>query len=177
MTDTDKGLLTERQAQVAGLLARHFGIKEISAELGISTSTVSDHVAALKRIYGATSHSGIVAGYLSEYADIQPGDGPEKLAGHLFRVPESARFAAGEVANDPGALHFDDAVQFPRANWPYRQEPKVVPGWLDGEHATAGRLMAVLLGIFILVATVVLSVSAIDGIGELVGGSNPGPVP
>ncbi|MGB3795225.1 MAG: LuxR C-terminal-related transcriptional regulator, partial [Alteraurantiacibacter sp.] len=155
MTKTKDIQLTERQEQVASLLSRHHGIKEIALDLGLATSTVSDHITALKRIFDTTSHAGIVSGYLQSFAGIEPHDGPEKVARHLFRIPERAVSPPEQLANDPGQLGFGDSLNFSRFEWPIRTEPQIVPRWLDGEHALAARLAVILAGMFVLVATVV----------------------
>ncbi len=178
MTPDETLNLTDRQRQVADLLSRHYGMKEIARELNIAISTVSDHVTALKRIFGATSHAEIVAGYLQHFAGIAPDDGPEKRAQHFFRIPESPQFTPEPVADDPGQLGFGDGADFPVNDWPLLTQPspseqRIVPRWLDGKHAVATRLAVILAGIFVLLAAIVLSVSAMNSVSEIVSGSDP----
>ncbi|WP_158611072.1 response regulator transcription factor [Aurantiacibacter spongiae] len=172
MADAPTIELTKRQRQVADLLSRHFGLKEIALELGIAVSTVSDHVAALKRIFDATSHAEIVSGYLALTAGIAPDDGPEKRSRHFFRITESSSSGSQAVPDDPGKLGFGDGADYP-LEWPTLAEPQVVPRLLDGNNATTWRLAVIACGVFGLVAGLVLAISATISVSQMVNGSEP----
>ena len=165
--------LTERQIEVAEGLGRHLTMKEIARELDISTSAVSKHVANLKRSLGANSHAEIVARFRDEHRRMV-SEGVENESWQFFHLHGGTPKVAKTVSDDPGRLGFGDGADYPlTGDWALLHEPRVVPRWLDGENATTARLAAILVGMFLLVSTFVLSASAISSVSELVGGSPP----
>lgn len=172
--------LTERQAQVAQGLARHLKLKEIATELDISVSAVSKHVAALKDAFGAKSHAEIVAGFYAMTGATPLTPWVEKNAWNDFHLSQTPIKRPNAVADDPGLLSLADGADFPlvadrgsHIEWPGLDEPRVVPRWLDGRDAGPARLAVVVGGMFVFVAALVLTISAVRSLSEVVAGSGP----
>lgn len=168
-------LLTQRQREVLDRLDRRIPIKLIAAELRISQTRVNQHIAALKRHFGANDLSELVAIYRGEAhplprplrkaactnSHLAPRDGDRQ---------NGSRAAAGELA-----LADVDAFAI-EAPWVRASEPVVVPRVLDEDHAVFRRLVAMLVLAVAIVAAVILTISAAVTIGALLDGVASVPV-
>jgi len=67
--------LTEREAEVVGLLVRGMGSKDIADELGISWKTVDVHIVNAKAKAETTTRAGLVAWALRRGLVERRGDG------------------------------------------------------------------------------------------------------
>ncbi len=170
--------LTERQVDVIRRIDRRVPIKVIAQELGVSETRINQHIRALKDIYQVDSLNELVERYRAEKGPETKAE--EALSESVYR--KSQLF--GAVGNrekgfrvDPGEIVINDvmpAVGF--GPWSLDQEPRVVPGVLDGENAILVRL-AVIVGIaFGILAAVVLTVTAAMMLSEAMDGKAAVPV-
>jgi DNA-binding CsgD family transcriptional regulator len=164
MTHTDRfaeRALSERERAVLDGIDRRLPLKAVAAELGISESRVNQHVRALKERFQVNNLSDLVDAWRSEDAEITGNDPCRNSAWRIPQVPREpiASETRGRVA--PGEFVLSDAALYAiEAPWSMEDEPRVVPGVLDGGNAVLLRL-AVIIGIaFGLVAAVVLVVTA-----------------
>ncbi|MCK0127342.1 hypothetical protein [Erythrobacter sp. F6033] len=185
--------LTERQQAVIERIDRRMPIKVIAQELGVSETRINQHIRALKDIYSAGSLGELVEIYRAsktqEQSAIPPevvtgapsiGDGHKGFTESVYsknQVPQPTQ--PSDIGNrvDRGELVMSDA--FPlieQAPWLRPDEPKVVPGVLDGEHAVLFRLAAIVGIVFGMMAAVALSVTAAVALSEAMDGSERVPV-
>jgi len=64
--------LTERQADCVARVARGLSSKEIARELGISPSTVDNHVASAMHQYGFSTRAAVARWYMEQVNDASP---------------------------------------------------------------------------------------------------------
>lgn len=167
-----EGELTDRQRMVLEGIKRRQPLKVIAAELGISESRVNQHVKTLKDRYGVHNLADLV-----EAARLDLDNGSLE---HPYRKPawRKPQVPLSGVDSDPlprvGPGEFvlsDIALNAIEAPWMVENEPRVVPGMLDGHHAVLFRL-AVIVGIaFGLIAAVVLVVTASLTLSDMLEGS------
>lgn len=170
MSDQSKGGLTERQIAVAEGLIQHKSLKEIANDLAISESAINKHIQALKRSLNARTHSGIVAAYRAIYRQFDELEGYRKPSCSFSHLSESTVFRPQPSSSDPGLIAFADGADFSlRNDWQNVFEPRIVPRWLDGEHAVIARLAAVFALLMLMLVLPVLSVAALDSLNEIVG--------
>lgn len=171
--------LTERQLDVLERIDRRVPIKVIALELGISDTRVNQHIRALKDHFQVYSLNELVECYRAEFADESSVSEvvdaePKGLSETEYRKneledlhPESEE--VGRV--DPGEIVLSDIMSLTgQAMWKVAEEPKVVPGMLDGDHAVLARL-AVIVGMALgILAAVVLAVTASITISDALDG-------
>ena len=171
--------LTERQLDVLERIDRRVPIKVIALELGISDTRVNQHIRALKDHFQVYSLNELVECYRAEFADESSASEvddaePQGLSETEYRKneledlhPESEE--VGRV--DPGEIVLSDIMSLTgQAMWKVAEEPKVVPGMLDGDHAVLARL-AVIVGMALgILAAVVLAVTASITISDALDG-------
>ncbi|MEO0032848.1 MAG: hypothetical protein RIS94_2606 [Pseudomonadota bacterium] len=78
--------LTQRQSDCIALVARGFSSKEIARELGISPSTVDNHVASAMHLFGFSSRAAIGRWYL----DYRESATTAEVVGEAAAVTESS---------------------------------------------------------------------------------------
>ena len=171
--------LTERQLDVLERIDRRVPIKVIAQELGISDTRVNQHIRALKDHFQVYSLNELVECYRAEFADesstseVDDAE-PKGLSETEYRKneledlhPESEE--VGRV--DPGEIVLSDIMSLTgQAMWKVAEEPKVVPGMLDGDHAVLARL-AVIVGMALgILAAVILAVTASITISDALDG-------
>ncbi|TNE52274.1 MAG: hypothetical protein EP341_06950 [Sphingomonadales bacterium] len=158
---------------------RRVPIKVIALELGISDTRVNQHIRALKDHFQVYSLNELVECYRAEFGDesstseVDDAE-PKGLSETEYRKNEledlnSESEEVGRV--DPGEIVLSDIMSLTgQAMWKVAEEPKVVPGMLDGDHAVLARL-AVIVGIaFGILAAVVLAVTASITISDALDG-------
>lgn len=170
--------LTDNQLAVLERLDRRMPIKVIAGELGVSESRVNQHVRALKDHFGVESLGELIDHARdARSANVTPEGNLEatpyrKPAYRNSHLPEPAdppqtgdRVAPGEfVLADVASV----AIEAP---WWVRNEPRVVPGVLDGENAVLFRL-AVITGLAVgIIAAVLLVMTAALTMSEATAGS------
>lgn len=156
---------------------RRVPIKVIAEELGVSETRINQHIRALKDIYRAESLNELVetyradVGYEGQGLPASEEAGLSEPAYTKNQLPQGARNGDGAGRVDPGELVFHDVLPMGQlAAWERPDEPKVVPGALDGEHAVLFRF-AIIIGIFFgALASVVLAVTATVTISEALDG-------
>lgn len=165
----DDVILTPRQEQVLRGVAARKTLKEIAGDLGISESRVNDHVRKLKSLFAANS--------LSQLAQVQADrDGAD--APYRFSAPPNSRLVSGAGFADN--LGQDEAGQYPTLSlhdagpiwsapppWAGLDQPRVVPGALDGTDfrwARAKAMVVMMLGFFV---SVVVAVAAFQALAAL----------
>lgn len=170
--------LTERQRAVMERIDRRIPIKVIAAELGVSETRINQHIRALKDIYGAASLFELVSNYRisqGRSSDDQPADcaaegafepdlASRPLSEPLYnkkQIPETYPSLDEWPRDDARTLVLGDVMPLAQeAAWLIPNEPKVVPGLLEGEHAIPLRLMAMVLIAAGTLAAVILTVTA-----------------
>lgn len=174
MDDNRTRVLTERQRQVAELLATQFSLKEIAGELEISESAVNKHVSTLKQVLGAASRRQIVLAFeaMSAAADL-PGD-CRKPSCRNSHLPPNRSVPQKPVSNDPGLIAFADAGALAfdmreSADWHSVFEPRIVPKWLDGDNAVFMRLLVMAGLLFAMLLLPIIAVASLESVGTVIG--------
>ncbi len=177
MSPATSRTLTERQRDVMERIDRRVPIKVIAADLGVSETRINQHIRALKDIHEAASLNELVEKYRAELRpDSVSRDTVQQLpfseAAYIkSQLHESPEFADIHRRADRGELIMNDAMPLlEQAPWLRPGEPKVVPGVLDGEHATLLRFGAIIGVAFGIVAGFVLVVTAAVSISEVLDG-------
>lgn len=172
--------LTDRQRAVLGAIDRRLPLKSVAAELGISESRVNQHVRGLKERYGVHSLPDLVDAWRAEEGRSPAGGEDLPCRNSAWRIPQvpgeatdsdnQPRVAPGDfVLSDAAALH---AIEAP---WLTMNEPRVVPGVLDGGNAVLLRL-AVIAGLaFGIIAAIVLVMTASLSLSEALEGRAAAP--
>ena len=168
--------LTDRQKDVLVRLDRRMPIKQIAAELDVSESRVNQHIRALKDAYRVGNLKDLCDSYRVE---LQPGGEPapyRKAASTISEVPPRREIAEPEDRVAPGEFVLADVAPLAiEAPWMVRNEPRAVPGVLDGDHAVLYRL-AVIIGLALaFIVLVILVVTAALSVSEASGGKQFGP--
>ncbi|MCT2559194.1 LuxR C-terminal-related transcriptional regulator [Tsuneonella sp. YG55] len=164
--------LTDRERAVLDGIDRRLPLKAVAAEIGVSESRVNQHVRALKERFAVNTLTDLVDAWRREDAEISTETDCRTSAWRNSQVPGADRRgeSGGRVA--PGEFVLSDAALIAiEAPWAVENEPRVVPGMLDGDNAVLLRL-AVIIGItFGLVAAVVLVVTASLALSEALQGN------
>lgn len=178
--------LTKRQLAVLERIDRRVPIKVIAMELGVSETRINQHIRALKDFYQVDSLNELVECYRVEFGageDALPL--PEELADaglsdssyRKNQVAAGAAAAADWPRVDPGEIVLSDVMPLSGlAPWQKAQEPRVVPGLLDGDNAVLIRLGAIVGIAFGMLAAVVLAVTAAMSLSEALDGKAHVPV-
>ena len=178
--------LTKRQTAVMERVDRRVPIKVIAQELGVSETRINQHIRALKDLYGADNLRDLVDLYrLSkrQEAGADFGENDADFQGdETFGKPLSEdAYSFSQVANvspspdrqewvGSATVELQDVLpMIEQAPWFSSDEPRVVPGMLDGEHALILRLVAIVGIAFGLLAAVVLTATAAIMISEALG--------
>ncbi len=164
--------LTERQQAVMERIDRRVPIKVIAQELGVSETRINQHIRALKDIYSAESLNELVEVYRSKNQGALEGEAAfSETAYTKNQVPAGQTFGEKPDRVDPGEIVFSDVLPLDHlAPWERLDEPQVVPGVLDGEHAVLLRF-AIIIGItFGILSAVILGVTATMAISEALEG-------
>ena len=171
--------LTERQLDVLERIDRRVPIKVIAQELGISDTRVNQHIRALKGHFQVYSLNELVECYRAEFVDESSSSEvddaePKGLSETEYRKNELEDLSpeSEEVGRvDPGEIVLSDIMSLTgQAMWKVAEEPKVVPGMLDGDHAVLARL-AVIVGMALgILAAVILAVTASITISDALDG-------
>jgi len=174
MLQTQDSVLTERQRQVAALLTQHLSLKEIAVELSVSESAINKHISVLKQTLGARSRREIVAKMASRAEQITFDNGCRNSAGSFSHLPLASTTGQKPSGNDPGLIAFADAgAMLPRFeqsdDWARVFEPRIVPNWLDGEHAVLVRLSAVVVMLFAMLLLPIIGVATLDSLQTVIG--------
>ena len=170
--------LTERQQAVMERIDRRVPIKVIAQELGVSETRINQHIRALKNIYEAESLNELVEIYRLGAQTAQYGEEPfSETIYTKNQVPAGQALGDNSGRVDPGEIVFGDVLPLGNlAPWERVDEPRVVPGVLDGDHAVLLRFAAI-AGIFLgILMAVVLAITATMAIGEALEGKAYVPV-
>ncbi|MEL7444619.1 MAG: hypothetical protein AAGK02_02260 [Pseudomonadota bacterium] len=179
--------LTERQQAVMERIDRRVPIKVIAQELGVSETRINQHIRALKDIYEAASLNELVETYRSTLPETEaPFENPaDTVSDKDFseavytksQLPDSGETGHIAARGDPGEIVLSDVMPIGgKAPWAALDEPRVVPGALDGEHAVLYRLAAIVGIAFGVLAAVVLMATAAITISEALEGKAVVPV-
>ncbi|UIP06746.1 hypothetical protein LY632_13895 [Erythrobacter sp. SDW2] len=167
--------LTDRQKDVLVRLDRRMPIKLIAAELDVSESRVNQHIRALKDVYQVSNLNDLCDSYRAETEAAGEAAPYRKTASINSEVPQRQRIDEPEDRVAPGEFVLADVAPLAiEAPWMVRNEPRVVPGVLDGDHAVLYRL-AVIIGLaFAFIVLVILVVTAALSVSEASGGKQFG---
>lgn len=167
--------LTDKQLAVLERLDRRMPIKVIAVELGVSESRVNQHVRALKNHFGVESLGELID--RARDADVTPAGGSEAApyrnpAYRNSHLPDAAEPPQTGDRVAPGEFVLADVASVAiEAPWKVRNEPRVVPGVLDGENAVLFRL-AVITGLAVgIIAAVLLVMTAALTMSEATAGT------
>lgn len=162
--------LTKRQFAVLERIARRVPIKVIAQELGVSETRINQHIRALKDFYEVDSLNELVECYRVEFGEVESGgeqdDDPheEALSDSAYRKNQIEGVGPDEAIGarvDPGEIVLSDVMPLGGlAPWQVANEPRVVPGMLDGDNAVLIRFAAIIAIAFGILAAVVLVVTA-----------------
>lgn len=170
--------LTDRQSAVIERIDRRVPIKVIAQELGVSETRINQHIRALKDIYEVESLNELV----EEYRASKPADEVDEQFVNTSRplsepvytkkqLPEPLKNGETVGRDDAGKLVLNDVLpMLVSAPWVRNEEPKVVPGVLDGGNAVLLRLAAIAAIFFGILASVILVVTAGMMISEVLDG-------
>lgn len=163
--------LTDRQRDVLVRLDRRMPIKQIAAELDVSESRVNQHIRVLKDVYRVGNLKDLCDSYRVELQDSGEPAPYRKAASTISEVPPRREFDEPEDRVAPGEFVLADVAPLAiEAPWIVRNEPRVVPGVLDGDHAVLYRL-AVIIGLALaFIVLVILLVTAALSVSEASGG-------
>lgn len=177
--------LTERQREVMRRIDRRMPIKLIASELGISATRVNQHIRALKDHYKAENLNELVEKHRRSNASSSP---LRKDVWDKNQVPRPAFFVDQPARTDPGEIllsearpvgDFTDAglvIRPEDVTRPRREEPRIVPGVLDGRYAIQFRLLTVVGISLMLMAAVILSIAVAQAVSEVIAGQASVPV-
>jgi DNA-binding CsgD family transcriptional regulator len=168
--------VTPKQREVLELLAENRTTKEIAARLGVSDSAVNQRIEPLRQRLGGITRSELTRRY-RDCASLAGRNRPcEILTGEKTQVatPDSV----GQVRNRddrPGHFRFEDSMSFPHElPWNGRTELRIVPRLLDGKHAWLARGITMLLMLLLIVACLVLGLTAARVLTDELGKGRPG---
>lgn len=165
--------LTERERAVLSGIDRRLPLKSIAAELGISESRVNQHVRALKERYGVGNLPALLDAWRDEGIEIIEPDSCRNSAWRIPQVPDPAVGGENEGRVAPGEFVLSDAALYAiEAPWTVRNDPRVVPGMLDGDNAVLLRLAVIVGMTFGLLAAIVLVVTASLSVSEVLKGES-----
>lgn len=157
--------LTDKQAAVALGLLRRTPYKMIAGELGIAESTVNDHIRALRRKFDVSSTQKLVERLLT--TELVAMSTPQNGGQQKTWVETPIFFGEHSQQNDEFLLaDVSCAISSTDFDWP--SEPSVVPEELDGPDAVLPRLLAVAKTIVWILAALVLTIAALNGVNSLV---------
>ena len=162
---------------------RRVPIKVIAQELGVSETRINQHIRALKDLYGADSLRDLVDLYrldkriaaggdlsadLSENQGVGISSTPlSEDAYNISQVPNPVFGVEGHNWDSSATVELQDVLpMIDPVPWLNPEEPRVVPGMLNGEHALILRLAAIVGIAFGLLAAVVLTATAAIMISE-----------
>ena len=163
--------LTERERAVLDGIDRRLPLKSIAAELGVSESRINQHVRALKERYRVNNLSDLVDAWRANDVDFIREDPCRNPAWRNPQVPLAASDSETKSRVAPGEFVLSDAALYAiEAPWTVKDEPRVVPGVLDGDNSVLLRI-AVIVGLaFGIVAAIVLVVTASLSLSEVLEG-------
>jgi DNA-binding CsgD family transcriptional regulator len=166
--------LTVKQREVLELLAENRTTKEIAAQLGVSDSAVNQRIDPLRQRLGGVTRAELARRYRRVTQDAEAGDGCKVFTGEKLQV-EIPAFSGQRVERDdrPGRYRFEDSLGFSHNPWVGRPEPRLVPRLLDGNHAGLARGIAIMLLLLLIVACLVLGLTAAQVLTETLGASRP----
>jgi len=168
--------LTDKQRQVLELLAENRTTKEIAAQLRVSDSAVNQRIEPLRQRLGAITRAELTRRYRHFSAGRPLAEPCEVFTAEKSQV----EILGGEVQspdrdNRPGHYRFEDSLSFAHEPpWGQRPELRVVPRLLDGKHAGLVRGITMLLMLLLIVACLVLGLTAAQVLTDTLGGSRPG---
>lgn len=172
MTDAHHVLnLTERQFVVLEGVAHRKTIKKIANELGLSPSTVNEHLAAAKRRSGATSTDELVAMFFEGRASSETENRAARTicTGGDFRVEAAFDSSQSAPQDDAGLMLLADSRALDRSLFAGITEPRIVPEELDGPAAALPRLVHIAKLTGLILAAAVLALVALQSATGLLG--------
>lgn len=165
--------LTPKEAEVLELVARRLTIKEIAAHQGVSPAMINKRIRKLKDFFGANSLSELAVAH-----EKRESQAPEQTAQDEYTnsrptkndLSESAvELQFGSQDENESALTFSDSYAWPAdAPWSNR-EPGIVPEMFDGKHAGLFRFAAMGLIVILILAMVILGLTAAMTLTEVLG--------
>jgi len=173
--ESEFALLTDKQAAVLGLLANGRTTKEIATALVVSESAVNRRIELLRTRFGGITRLELARRYRdwrgaenAEEAGITPRVESDRQFLHLAALDQKDEQIDEDDADTE--LAFRDSLEMSiETPWNRAEEPQVVPGVLDGDHAmlTRGAVIAIML--FAIIASLVLGLAAAKALTDAVG--------
>jgi DNA-binding CsgD family transcriptional regulator len=169
---TQRGL-SERERAVLSGIDRRLPLKSIAAELGVSESRINQHVRALKERFGVHTLPALVDAWREQDVEFIEADPCRNPAWRIPQVPDQAIGGETDDRVAPGEFVLSDAALYAiEAPWTVKNEPRVVPGMLDGDNAVLLRLAVIIGMAFGLLAAIVLVVTASLSVSEVLKGES-----
>jgi DNA-binding CsgD family transcriptional regulator len=170
--------LTSKQHEVLELVAENRTTKEIASALSVSESAINQRIDSLRRKFGGISRAELGRRFRAS------GDHPpalrscEEMTGDFFHLAGPARARQEKDEADlEGRFVFNDAGYFPTpVPWENEPDKRVASGLLDGEHAGWFRVLAILAIVALLIASLVLVLTAAQVLTETYGEQRPGTI-
>jgi len=171
--------LTTKQREVLDFLADSRTTKEIAGEIGVSDSAVNQRIEPLRQRLGGVPRAELTRRYRAwreARATLIGEDDCKSLTGKISHLPIAPQpVQQSRPADAPGRFHFADAATFEQgAPWHWESEGSVVPRLLDGKHAGWFRVLAILAMSTLIVAALVLALTAAQVLTETYGEGPPG---
>jgi DNA-binding CsgD family transcriptional regulator len=165
--------LTTKQRQVLELLAENRTTKEIAARLHVSDSAINQRIEPLRQRLGGITRAELARRYRDHLADRENAV-CKVFTGKSFQVPSTgSSFQVADRDARPGRFEFRDSMTFEHGP-PWREPAReIVPRLLDGKHAVWVRGIAILLLLVLIIATLVLGLTAAQVLTETFGEDRP----
>lgn len=169
MSRNSKSELTAKEAEVLELVSRRLTIKEIAAHQGVSPAMINKRIRKLKSFFGANSLSELSA--FAEKRDSQDSEDAYTSSRPTKNDLSGADsdLQTGSQDETESVLTFADSYAWP-ADTPWStREPSIVPEMFDGKNAGLLRFAAIGLIAFLILAMIVLGLTAAMTLTEVFG--------
>ena len=160
-----KPLLTKQQERVVEGLANRLTIKEVAADLGLSPSTINQHIKAAKLRLQVNTHRELVEAYCANCDSSSSTRAKNGVSPTAFPLPEPG-------PDDPGGLVLSDSQSFD-FELPRPGRDRIVPQALDGTFAGYSRLAAMAVLVAVIFTAVVLGTMAVEKVSDAVQTTEP----
>jgi DNA-binding CsgD family transcriptional regulator len=165
--------LTTKQCEVLGLLAENRTTKEIAARLQVSDSAVNQRIEPLRQRFGGITRAELARRY-RDYLACRESEACKAFTGKSFQLPSMD--SGAQVADRdgrPGRFEFRDSMTFEHGPPWHEPAREIVPRLLDGKHAVWVRGIAILLLLVLIIAALVLGLTAAQVLTETFGEDRP----
>lgn len=165
--------LTTKQRQVLELLAENRTTKEIAVRLDVSDSAINQRIEPLRHRFGGITRAELARRYRDYLAQAQ-NRSCKAFTGKNFQMPSTdSSFQVADRDAQPGRFEFRDSMTFTHGSSWHEPAREIVPRLLDGKHAVWVRGVAILLLLVLIIASLVLGLTAAQVLTETFGEDRP----